>query len=273
MIYINQITKNQIDSAVKSNSQTVILTGPEGIGLKTVATYFSENSGGEVLEVLPTKQEKPDYQNGTIKINQIRDLYETTRTKSNRGRLIILYKANTMTKEAQNAFLKLLEEPEASTKFVLVCSGTLSLLPTVISRSQTINIRPINLSDSNNLLDDLQVTNNTKRKQLLFMAQGLPGLLYKLATDEQLFSENTKIVMDARRFINASRYERLIIAKEYSDSKSNARLLLEYVSSQLQQSISENGSADALRRLQSTQEALSAINAETNIRLQLSAIS
>jgi DNA polymerase III gamma/tau subunit len=55
--------------------------------------------------------------------------------------------------EAQNAFLKLLEEPPDNVEFALVVSNTYSILPTVISRTKIIRLEkektsPLELSIS-----------------------------------------------------------------------------------------------------------------------------
>lgn len=49
-------------------------------------------------------------------------------------RVIIIDDAHKLTEEAENAFLKSLEEPPAGTHFILVTSEPLSLLPTTLSR-------------------------------------------------------------------------------------------------------------------------------------------
>lgn len=55
-------------------------------------------------------------------------------------KIYILHDADGMTREAQNAFLKTLEEPPPFVSFVLTASGTQKLLPTVLSRCTTFNL-------------------------------------------------------------------------------------------------------------------------------------
>lgn len=65
--------------------------------------------------------------------------------KPNEGRktIVILTNIETMRKEAANAFLKLLEEPSEDLIFLLTTNSTDSLLPTIISRCQHINLSPL----------------------------------------------------------------------------------------------------------------------------------
>ncbi len=53
---------------------------------------------------------------------------------------IIIHDAHTLTTEAQNAMLKVLEEPPEQTIIVLVAESTESLLPTIISRCFVISL-------------------------------------------------------------------------------------------------------------------------------------
>jgi DNA polymerase-3 subunit delta' len=74
--------------------------------------------------------------NGSIKIDQIRDAIDRTafRPFEGRRRVVIVDEADMMAAPAQSALLKTLEEPPPSSVFVLVTSRPDMLLPTVQSR-------------------------------------------------------------------------------------------------------------------------------------------
>lgn len=79
----------------------------------------------------------------SIKIDQVRGIqHDMSYTpRYDKGfRVTILESAEKMTQEAQNSFLKLLEEPPRNVVFILITGNPLGLLPTVRSRCQSIRV-------------------------------------------------------------------------------------------------------------------------------------
>jgi DNA polymerase-3 subunit delta' len=75
-------------------------------------------------------------ESGSIKIDQVRDVIDRAafRPFEGRKRVVIVDDADAMLHPAQNALLKILEEPPSGTVFILVSAIPDSLLPTVRSR-------------------------------------------------------------------------------------------------------------------------------------------
>lgn len=86
---------------------------------------------------------QPDNPAGAIKIEQIRELQTTAyRTPQLGGRQVfLLYPAEAMNHAAASALLKILEEPAASTVFILVTTNPSLILPTIVSRCQQIHVQ------------------------------------------------------------------------------------------------------------------------------------
>jgi DNA polymerase-3 subunit delta' len=74
--------------------------------------------------------------NGTIRIDQVRDLIDRSAYRPFEGkcRVVVIDDADALVPGAQNALLKTLEEPPSSSVFILVTSRPDVLLPTVRSR-------------------------------------------------------------------------------------------------------------------------------------------
>jgi DNA polymerase III subunit delta' len=80
-----------------------------------------------------------------IRIRQIRALCATLSMKPYEGefRVVLIANANQMNAEAGNALLKVLEEPPQKTILILTASAASELLPTIVSRCQSIVFNPL----------------------------------------------------------------------------------------------------------------------------------
>lgn len=254
---------------MKAGAHALLLSGPEGVGLMTIAQQYADVSGAIVSLVLPGKDEKIDLEKGTITIASVRRLYEQTRTVEPKGRIVIIDYVERMAPAAQNAFLKLLEEPVEGTRFMLLSHQPQQLLPTIHSRVQHIVLRPITKEASNALLDELLVTDATKRTQLLFIAEGLPAALKRLVQDDELFKTRAETVKDARTFVTGTPYDRLLVAKKYKDTRPGALLLVEDALRMLQRTLEAKSDANALHMLTRLENVHKRLSEQGNIRLQL----
>jgi len=268
-LYSNETSRGHLEAALNAGTHALLLSGAEGVGLMTIARHYANMSGAIVSLVLPEKDEKIDLEKGTITIASVRRLYEQTRTVEPKGRIIIIDYVERMATAAQNAFLKLLEEPIEGTRFILLSHQPQQLLPTIHSRVQHIVLRPITEEASGALLDELSVTDATKRTQLLFIAEGLPAILTRLAQDEGLFKTRAETVKDARTFVTGTPYERLLVAKKYKDTRPGALLLVEDALRMLQRTLEAKSDTNALHMLTRLEGVHKRLTEQGNIRLQL----
>jgi DNA polymerase-3 subunit delta' len=190
-----------------------LIAGPQGIGKATLAWRFARfvlarerRPGADPLAVAPddpaarqvTAGSHPDirlvrrdYRKTSphpfmteISVDNIRDLGPFLRQTAALGgwRVIIVDAADDMNVNAQNALLKLLEEPPAKTAFLLVCHAPARLLPTIRSRCRTLTLRPLDeatlLPLLGSLLPDLPADETLPLARL---AEGAPGRAVDLA--------------------------------------------------------------------------------------------
>lgn len=82
---------------------------------------------------------------GVVDVETVRKIAPFLRMSSADGgwRVVILDEADLMNKNAQNAILKILEEPPAKAMLVLICNRLGAMLPTIRSRCRTIHFSPL----------------------------------------------------------------------------------------------------------------------------------
>lgn len=266
---INPTSEKTILRLIKKMPQSLLLTGNDGVGISTISKYIAELRFVKPLVILPEKDEKIDIDKGIISVEIMRRLYEETRTKPRGDRVIIIDYAERMTHQAQNAFLKLLEEPGEGTYFILVSHSISKLLPTILSRVEKIKINNITSKQSEELLDLLKITDKIKRTQLLFMAEGLPAEIINLVNNNDYFEKRSLNVRDARELIRGSQYQKLLIAQKYKDDREAAQRLLLDMAKILKMSIASNPQPEAINRLDVILKTYEQIAANGNIRLVL----
>jgi DNA polymerase-3 subunit delta' len=266
---INSASEKILMMVSKRLPQALLLTGDGGVGLSTIGCYIAELNNITPMIILPEKDEKIDIDKGVISVESIRHLLNETRTKTAGERIIIIDYAERMTHQAQNAFLKLLEEPGKGTNFILISNSASKLLPTILSRVEILDIRPITTEQSEKLLDLLKVTDKVKRSQLLFMAAGKPAELTRLASDKAYFEKRSLTVRDARELLRGSLYQKLLIAQRYKDDRISTLTLLQDVASILKRSITDNPQTDTISRIDTILNTYQQIEANGNIRLCL----
>ncbi len=133
-------TQEAVDRYLTHPAQSVLVTGAAGSGLTTLAHSMAASLLGvdaqKLLEQPYVRLISPE--NDKISITNIRDLQQFVSlqipSKRQIGRVILIDDAHTMTREAQNTLLKLLEEPPRQTVLLLVASRPRLLLPTILSR-------------------------------------------------------------------------------------------------------------------------------------------
>lgn len=271
-VFIHPRTQKQLASLSRDLPQSMVFTGPEGIGLVSLVTYLSDQIGTKPIYVLPEKDEKVDIEKGVITVEVIRRLYTMTKTIETGTRLIVIDYAERMGVQAQNAFLKLLEEPGANTHFIILTHTVSKLLPTVRSRVQVVAINPITLQQSEALLDELRMTDATKRSQLLFIATGLPATLARLSIDEPSFAARVKIIRDARTYLQGTMYDRLQLALLYKDDRQGSVTLLLDAMKLVQGSLKSGTSPGQVKKITVLLKAHERIEANGNVRLQLASV-
>jgi hypothetical protein len=207
--------------------QSLLLSGPDGIGLSTAARWLADDT---IVEHVVPRDAKGNLSNsGTIGVESIRNLYEQTRSRTTNRQIIIISNADRMSTAASGAFLKLLEEPGHSIHFLLTSHQPHRLLPTIRSRLQHVDLKPLAKEQTAEFIDSHAISDATKRRQIEFIAGGLPAAIVRLIQDEAYFTEQAKLISDARDFLKGNRYEKLLIVHTYRQDRSHTLRLCDAI--------------------------------------------
>lgn len=162
--YENEILKDTIRSMVVKNRvvNSLLVYGEQGLGKKTAADYISSALLCEKGNGIPCGECKscrmvlhkthpdviyavPSGKSGNYKIDTLREIVENAPIMPNEGKFkiyIIADMDNTLI-PAQNALLKLIEEPPDHCVIILTAQSRSSLLPTIISRVVSLSVHEV----------------------------------------------------------------------------------------------------------------------------------
>ncbi|MBK1834304.1 DNA polymerase III subunit gamma/tau [Roseibacillus ishigakijimensis] len=137
-----------------------LFVGPRGTGKTSTARIFAKalnNPGGPAIDFDPDHPELVEIaegrsldvleidgasNNGVEQVRQLRDTVQYAPAKS-RFKIYYIDEVHMLSNAAFNALLKTLEEPPAHVKFIFATTEPNKILPTIISRCQRFDLRPI----------------------------------------------------------------------------------------------------------------------------------
>ncbi len=202
-LYGNEILKEDLQNALQANrlAHAYIVEGPPLSGKHTLCRSLAVQLGGEAFrEKIEqgicadvhcfglTKDRK------TISVDTVRQIKESVYLKPAElnCKIYLLEDTEKMTVQAQNALLKLLEEPPKDVYFFLLCDRAAHLLPTVQSRAPILRMELFSM-------DRLRTLLVQKEKKAAELAQKEPALLERLLVQSEGVYGKALTLLDARK--------------------------------------------------------------------------
>lgn len=206
-------------------SHAYLFYGPSQIGKKKIAFEFAKYLNCKNLDNMPCqncptcyqieKGNHPDLmiikpeEKDSISIDQIRELKRRMSFSNSDGgyKVGIIDQAHLMTKEAQSALLKQLEEPKGKTIIILITEYPQNLLSTIVSRCQQLRFWLVPSELINEIEEEFD-------KSLAYF--GKPGIVFNFFSHPEEEKRRKEIIEDINRLKKQDFYHRFRYADQLS---------------------------------------------------------
>lgn len=219
----NQKAISFLEKNIKNShlANSYIFSGIRDLGKFSLAKHFARNI---------FVKEKPEFENKdnlleinndflvierqedkkNISIEQIRSLISFLSSGSflNSYRIVVIKDAENLNQNSANALLKILEDFKDKLVVILTVNNIDSLPRTIISRSQIINLSPLNFDDLYSLLKDDYKLNPSEAKNIAKLSLGRPMLAKKFIRDSEFYDNYRQTAEYLIDFLNSDLVER-----------------------------------------------------------------
>ena len=186
--------KNIIDSINNrklndSFSHANLIVGNDGIGKSIIARYISN----QIIKVRDNAESvdivKYYPSSSSFGVDDVRNIINEVGKKPYEGdkKVLILYKCDKLTTQAQNALLKTIEEPPKGVYLILLSDSLETILDTIKSRCQIYKLTPLTKEDILIYIKDkyTDLTSEDEKAALAYSA-GIPGKVDRFIDDKNL---------------------------------------------------------------------------------------
>ena len=202
------------EAALKSGRlhHAYLLSGPAHVGKTTLATQLAQavnctageppcgacepclrvGSGAHAdVSTIEVDPEATEGARTVISIDSVKDIIAAAhlRPYEGRTRVYIVQGADRLSQHAANALLKVLEEPPPDVLLLLLTDNPDGVLPTVRSRCQLIELRPLPVARVAELLRDEHGAGEEQAEMLARLSRGCVGWAIEASADESVLAE------------------------------------------------------------------------------------
>jgi DNA polymerase-3 subunit delta' len=221
-LVVHPLTQQQLEAFTSAPAHALLLSGPTGIGKQSLAYLLTSQLmdipeervvAHQYVRIIGAGKEK------SISIDKVRELerFLSRKVPGDGRRVVIVEDAHLLGVEAQNALLKTLEEPPLNTVILLTVAHEQALLPTILSRAQTLAVlRPGSTGVKSHFKS--RGYDETGVARAFAMSGGLPGLMTAIleGQDEHPLVSAAGV---AREIAQSSTFERLAMVDALSKDR------------------------------------------------------
>ncbi len=212
-----------------------LITGPRGVGKRTLALRFIQTlnctsltpTGEPCRQCRACKQielgqypdlaiVKSDEIGRDLRVDQVRELLHTLALApyQSKYRAALLLNFDDANQSASNALLKTLEEPPPQVILILTALNSDLLLPTVVSRCETLNLRSLPITLVEQYLTNQYPNKSDQAALYAHLSDGCPGKAIALLRNTEAFTQRTVWLEDHMALLNGSLPSRFSYAEK-----------------------------------------------------------
>lgn len=214
-LVLHDDTRSKLNDYLSRPSHALMLTGPTGCGLGTIAkTLANRIAGANAIYIEPTQHNKQK----TVIINagDIAELSTIVRDRRGNSSLAVVVDGADQTSAGVfERMLKLIEEPVVGVYYIFTAHSLDNIPATIMSRSSLIKVE---LPTSEQCLGLYRGCDATKAAQIKFIADRRPAQIIRLlASSDGDFERQSTLVSLAKEFLQGSVSRRLEIVNEITE--------------------------------------------------------
>jgi DNA polymerase III delta prime subunit len=221
MELVNDITKKWIDAFINNpKASTIIETDNDPNAGEQISRYLYEQiieSRSVPYFAVDVKEDKK-----SIGVDDVKEFKEYLSLKADIDgsytRFVVVHSAEFLTREAQNALLKIIEELPTRTILLLIVNDKSKILETINSRCFRIKILPVEFNKAEVYAKNQSVERDVFKRSYL-MSEGRSSVFLDLMMGNSNDTEN--IIDYVKKFISSDIYQRQIIVRDYTKNYDN----------------------------------------------------
>lgn len=182
----------------QKNMPNLLFSGPPGVGKSTLALVIARQLYGHSFRENFLELNSSDDRGIDVVRHTIKDFSRTKAIANVPFKIIFLDECDSLTKEAQHALRRTMENYTNVTRFILSCNYSSKIIDPIISRCSVFRFKPIQKDDIKKIISE--ISKNEKLKILDPAKEALvnvsSGDIRKLQNILQMISSTTKDITD-----------------------------------------------------------------------------
>lgn len=237
------------NSILKSRvAHAYLFHGPDGVGKSVAASIFASvlncskkgsDPCGRCPSCIKTQYgNHPDIihikaQKSSISVDDIRDMQTEMKKKPyEKGvKVFIMHNAEKMTEQAQNALLKILEDPPGYVVVILLTHSRYSILSTIISRCQVINFTRASEGEIVNFLKSKYNVSDSMARVAAAFSCGIVKNAVDFINDDDLKKARNEIIELSMNILCKDRLYGLSMVEYFMENKDKIDSILDIMTS------------------------------------------